>query len=83
MVKTVVQGRFLSSQGFASLATWLNEQMESSLGMFWGLDVCAVVSRTTEKCYWELNVQSALCFYSAQLMVHFLLQDFYLSCICV
>lgn len=40
MVKTVVQSKFLSSQAFAPLATWLDEQMESSLGMFWGLDVC-------------------------------------------
>lgn len=39
MVKTVVQSKFLSSQAFAPLATWLDEQMESSLGMFWGLDV--------------------------------------------
>lgn len=59
MVKTVVHSRLFSSQTISPLATWLDEQMESSLGMFWGLDIY-VCSGEQE----NLGSKCAVCFLS-------------------
>lgn len=59
MVKTVVHSRFFSSQTISPLATWLDEQMESSLGMFWGLDVYACSGEQE-----NLGSKCAVCFLS-------------------